>query len=203
MTMTMTLRNHSRAPNLRVFRTAIPTLSNRMKAVHPISLWRMKLLLPFSYRRNSAWKLIKIFHINSRKYSNFLFMWLFNLLGSEQTSWKLACEVGHACHSRSFNPNFLADEQYFSVPLQIIRRKLSGVKDSLVSSSVWRPEFKRSLEKYPDFELVALDFAVPSCDACHLGGRMSTLLGRLSGSAYNRSGFEAVSHAIHNVTVIR
>ncbi|KDR81628.1 hypothetical protein GALMADRAFT_239697 [Galerina marginata CBS 339.88] len=84
----------------------------------------------------------------------------------------------------------IRDEQYFSVPLQVTRRKLSGLRDSLVSSSVWRPEFKRSLENYPDFELVALDFAMPSCDACHLGGRMSTLLGRLSGCQYNKFGFK-------------
>ncbi|KAF8964710.1 hypothetical protein BDZ97DRAFT_1757813 [Flammula alnicola] len=87
----------------------------------------------------------------------------------------------------------IRDEQYFSVPLQVTRRKLSGLRDSLVSSSVWRPEFKKCLEKYPEFELVRLDLAVPSCDACHLGGRMSTLLGRLSGSSYNAFGFESVS----------
>jgi len=92
----------------------------------------------------------------------------------------------------SFMETQIRAEQYFSVPLQVTRRKLSGLRDSLVSSSVWRPEFIRSLEKYPEFELVALDFAVPSCDACHLGGRMSTLLGRLSGSQYNRFGFEAM-----------
>jgi hypothetical protein len=82
------------------------------------------------------------------------------------------------------------DEEYFSVPLRIARRKLSGLRDSLVASSVWRPDFKQQLEKYPTFELTGLDFAVPACDACHLGGRMSTLLGRVSGSPYDRFGFE-------------
>ncbi|KJA27187.1 hypothetical protein HYPSUDRAFT_63453 [Hypholoma sublateritium FD-334 SS-4] len=86
----------------------------------------------------------------------------------------------------------MRDEQYFSVPLQIVRRNLSGLRDSLVSSSVWRPGFKNSLQKYPNFELTQLDFAVPSCDACHLGGRLSTLLGRLSGSFYNPCGFEPI-----------
>jgi len=82
------------------------------------------------------------------------------------------------------------DEEYFSVPLHIARRKLSGLRDSLVASSVWRPDFKQQLEKYPTFELTGLDFAVPACDACHLGGRMSTLLGRVSGLPYDRFGFE-------------
>ncbi|KAG6879983.1 hypothetical protein C0992_008576 [Termitomyces sp. T32_za158] len=81
-------------------------------------------------------------------------------------------------------------EQYFSMPLQTVRRKLSGLRDSLVSSSVWRPDFKKALATYPVFNLIPLDFSVPSCDACHLGGRMSTLIGRLSGSPYDPLGFE-------------
>lgn len=59
-----------------------------------------------------------------------------------------------------------------------------------MASSVWRPEFKGPLEAYPEFDLIPLDFAVPACDACHLGGRMSTLVGRLSGSPYDKLGFE-------------
>ena len=84
------------------------------------------------------------------------------------------------------------EEEYFAVPLQVTRRKLSSMRDSLVASSVWRPDFKNSLEKYPEFDLVPLDFAVPACDACHLGGRMSTLIGRLSGLPYDRWGFEII-----------
>jgi hypothetical protein len=87
-------------------------------------------------------------------------------------------------------PNLALDEEYFSVPLIIARRKLDGLRDSLVASSVWRPDFKKQLQKYPTFELTGLDFAVPACDACHLGGRMSTLLGRVSGSPYDKFGFE-------------
>jgi hypothetical protein len=69
------------------------------------------------------------------------------------------------------------------------RRKLSGLRDSLVASSVWRPKFKRALERYPTLECERLDFAVPSCDACHLGGRLSTVLGRLGGIPYDKLGF--------------
>lgn len=75
------------------------------------------------------------------------------------------------------------------MPLQVLRRKISGLRDSLVASSVWRPDFKQALEKYPDLDIVPLDFSVPYCDACHLGRRTSTLLGRLSGSPYERTGF--------------
>ncbi|KIM87118.1 hypothetical protein PILCRDRAFT_300520 [Piloderma croceum F 1598] len=110
--------------------------------------------------------------------------------------FKIICQffvhlaVRPAAERRSFVVDSMKNEQYFSVPLHIARRKLSGLRDSLVASSVWRPDFKQQLEKYPIFELTGLDFAVPACDACHLGGRMSTLLGRVSGSPYDRFGFE-------------
>ncbi|KAG6866938.1 hypothetical protein C0991_003854 [Blastosporella zonata] len=89
-----------------------------------------------------------------------------------------------------FMQDQLRREEYFSVPLRTVRRELSGLRDSLVASSVWRPEFKKSLGTYPNFDLIPLDFAVPSCDACHLGGRVSTLIGRLTGLPYDPLGFE-------------
>ncbi|KAG5638369.1 hypothetical protein H0H81_000380 [Sphagnurus paluster] len=89
------------------------------------------------------------------------------------------------------------NEEYFSVPLRMMRRKLSSLRDSLVASSVWRPDFKKPLEAYPEFDLIPLDFAVPSCDACHIGGRSSTLTGRLSGQPYDRWGFES-KHVKHS-----
>ncbi|KAI6166987.1 hypothetical protein EDD17DRAFT_1542310, partial [Pisolithus thermaeus] len=79
---------------------------------------------------------------------------------------------------------------YFSLPLQVTRRKLLGMRDSLVVSSVWGPEFKRTLEKYPEFTLLRMDFGLPVCDACRLGGRVSTLLGRAGGTPYDPCDFE-------------
>jgi len=86
-------------------------------------------------------------------------------------------------------------DQYFSVPLQIARRKITGMRDSLVTSSVWRTEFKKPLEMYPDLETVRMDFAVPNCDACHLSGRLSTLIGRCLGEPYDRLTFESLSES--------
>ncbi|PCH38064.1 hypothetical protein WOLCODRAFT_96408 [Wolfiporia cocos MD-104 SS10] len=86
----------------------------------------------------------------------------------------------------------LLKDEYFSVPLNTARRKISGMRDSLVASSVWRPEFKKPLETYPNLDIIMLDFAVPHCDACHLGGRMSTRLGRLSGSPYVDTTYETL-----------
>ncbi|KAF4576590.1 hypothetical protein EYR40_000834 [Pleurotus pulmonarius] len=85
----------------------------------------------------------------------------------------------------------MKSQQYFSVPLQIVRRKLSGLRDSLVASSVWRADFKTALSTFPEFGLDDLQFALPQCDACHLGGRLSTLIGRLSGHPYDPVGFES------------
>ena len=90
-------------------------------------------------------------------------------------------------------------EEYFSVPMQIARRKLSGLRDSLVASSVWRPEFKKPLETYPQFELTRLDFAIPQCDACNLGGRVSTILGRLSGTPYSPLDFEVGKSCVMSI----
>ncbi|PPR08089.1 hypothetical protein CVT24_010550 [Panaeolus cyanescens] len=98
--------------------------------------------------------------------------------------------VQQPSHRAKFMKKQLEEEEYFAVPLTTLRRKLSSLKDSLVASSVWKPDFKKSLEIYPEIELVRLDFAVPFCDACHLGGRMSTLLGRVTGAPYNGCGFE-------------
>ncbi|EGO21468.1 hypothetical protein SERLADRAFT_440729 [Serpula lacrymans var. lacrymans S7.9] len=91
---------------------------------------------------------------------------------------------------RAYMEQILKVEEYFSVPLQMTRRKLSGLRDSLVTSSVWRPGFKKPLETHPEFELTRLEFTIPRCDACHLGGRVSTLLGRVSGKPYNKFDFE-------------
>ncbi|KAF9227887.1 hypothetical protein BS17DRAFT_746822 [Gyrodon lividus] len=95
---------------------------------------------------------------------------------------------------RPFLRHVLKEEEYFSVPLQVTRRKLSGMRDSLVASSVWRPNFKKPLETYPEFALVRLNFTVPQCDACHLGGRVSTLLGRVTGEPYDVYDFEDMSN---------
>ncbi|KAI6022694.1 hypothetical protein EDC04DRAFT_2727848 [Pisolithus marmoratus] len=91
---------------------------------------------------------------------------------------------------RPFMRHVLKNEQYFSLPLQVTRRKLLGMRDSLVASSVWGPDFKKTLEKYPEFTLLRMDFSLPGCDACRLGGRKSTLHGIVSGTPYDEYDFE-------------
>ncbi|KAF9815309.1 hypothetical protein IEO21_04672 [Rhodonia placenta] len=111
--------------------------------------------------------------------------------------FKIICQLFvhlavHPVNNRFSVMEQLLEKEYFSVPLAITRRKITGMRDSLVTSSVWRSAFKKSLETYPEFETVELDFAIPTCDACHLGGRMSTLLGRLSGSPYDNFTYESL-----------
>lgn len=81
-------------------------------------------------------------------------------------------------------------DQYFSVPLQITRRKLTGMRDSLVAGSTWRPNFRKALDTFPTFELYDLEFTVIGCAACNLGARKSTLQGRLDGEPYDKLTYE-------------
>ncbi|KAI0362212.1 hypothetical protein OH77DRAFT_1416437 [Trametes cingulata] len=86
----------------------------------------------------------------------------------------------------------LQKNQYFSVPLQITRRKLSGMRDSLVAGSTWRPNFRKALDTYPVLEMYDLEFTVLGCAACNLGGRKSTLQGRLSGDPYDKLTYQSI-----------
>ena len=68
------------------------------------------------------------------------------------------------------------------------------MRDSLVTSSIWKPEFKQPLETFPIFRLGQLEFSIPICDACHLGNRVATLSGILSGYAYDSLTYEVFLH---------
>ncbi|KAI1795783.1 hypothetical protein LXA43DRAFT_989531 [Ganoderma leucocontextum] len=87
----------------------------------------------------------------------------------------------------------LRENQYFSVPLKIARRKLYGMRDSLVAGSTWKPRFRKALDTYPNFESQHLEFTALGCDACNLGGRKSTIQGRLSGEPYDPQNYEAIA----------
>lgn len=84
-------------------------------------------------------------------------------------------------------------KQYYRASYDAISRKLQGQKDSLVTSSVWKPDFKSSLETYPELVVSHLDEIEYGCDACHLTGRLSRFSGELRGKAYDRETFEVSS----------
>nr|VWO98706.1 Nucleoside diphosphate kinase (NDK) (NDP kinase) (EC (Nucleoside-2-P kinase) [Ganoderma boninense] len=109
--------------------------------------------------------------------------------------FKIVCQMFvhilvHDPDDREEAGNKLQENQYFSVPLKIARRKLSGMRDSLVAGSTWKPRFRKALDTYPNFESQHLEFTVLGCDACNLGGRKSTIQGRLSGEPYDPETYE-------------
>lgn len=91
-------------------------------------------------------------------------------------------------------PSFVKQSQtsYFRVALSSFRKKISSTKDSSVTSSVWPTRFKNALEKYPEFGCEMLEEAVPGCDACKIGGRLSKYLGRCSGDPYDKQTFQDI-----------
>ncbi|KAI8998559.1 hypothetical protein BD414DRAFT_475410 [Trametes punicea] len=112
--------------------------------------------------------------------------------------FKIVCQLFvhmavHDPEDRSEVATRLQQNQYFTVALQIARRKLAGMRDSLVAGSTWRPNFRKALDTYPDLEIHALEFTVLGCAACNLGGRKSTLQGRLSGNPYDQLTYEPLA----------
>ncbi|EAU88626.1 hypothetical protein CC1G_12018 [Coprinopsis cinerea okayama7 len=95
----------------------------------------------------------------------------------------------HPSKKRKKEMERLLEDEYFRVPLKMVQRKLDGLRDSLVASSMWRPQFKKALQTYPEFVLTQLDFTIPGCDACHMGSRVATRRGALAGEPYNPIGF--------------
>lgn len=89
---------------------------------------------------------------------------------------------------------------YYRQSYDAISRKLEGQKDSLVTSSVWKTDFKKSLETYPEFIVGRLDEVEYGCDACHLTGRLSKFVGDLRGNAYDRETFEVSTSSSHERT---
>ncbi|KAG9038421.1 hypothetical protein FRB95_001278 [Tulasnella sp. JGI-2019a] len=82
-------------------------------------------------------------------------------------------------------------KEYFALSFNALDRKLGAIRDSLVRSSVWKEPFTKALNTFPEFEVSDLDSVVPQCDACHLGGRLSTFSGRVSGSPYSKVSFQS------------
>ncbi|KAH7103836.1 hypothetical protein BKA62DRAFT_694810 [Auriculariales sp. MPI-PUGE-AT-0066] len=109
--------------------------------------------------------------------------------------FKVVCQyfVHLACtKNRSKFVKLTKSDEYFSQPLNVLRRKIDGMQDSLVTSSVWRTEFKKALLTWPELSVEPLVFSIPSCDACHMGSRTSTLVGHVGGQGYDRHTFETL-----------
>jgi hypothetical protein len=66
---------------------------------------------------------------------------------------------------------------------------LSGLRDSLVKSQAWQPEFAHALQTYSNLEMTVLERRLDGCEACHLD-RVSNRRATLSGKPYDPLGFE-------------
>ncbi|KAL5635334.1 hypothetical protein ACGC1H_004205 [Rhizoctonia solani] len=107
-----------------------------------------------------------------------------------------------ACLKAKKRLEFRQDErndQYFGLPLRALRRKMDGLRDSLVTSSVWTSGFKKALNTHPELHIHDLEFAVPGCDACRIRTRLSTFKGALSGDDYDRDTFEPINRRSESV----
>lgn len=93
----------------------------------------------------------------------------------------------------SFAPQ--ANARYFKEALDAFRRRLKGTKDSLVTSSVWKTNFKKSLEAYPEFGLDDLDEPFDGCEACHMN-RISKYVIEMGGPRYDKLTFEVRPDAV-------
>ncbi|CAE6380669.1 unnamed protein product [Rhizoctonia solani] len=104
-----------------------------------------------------------------------------------------------ACLKAKKRLEFRQDEQndqYFGLSLRALRRKMDGLRDSLVTSSVWTSRFKKALNTHPELTIVDLKFAVPGCGACPISTRLSTFKGSLAGDDYDRDTFETRSESV-------
>ncbi|KAF9521116.1 hypothetical protein BS47DRAFT_1335217 [Hydnum rufescens UP504] len=81
--------------------------------------------------------------------------------------------------SRSKFSRISQKDSYFSVPLNMVRRKLSGLRDSLVASSIWKSDFKSTLDYYPEASITPLMTSTPL-------GRVPTISFRVFGPPYDR-----------------
>ncbi|KAF8758338.1 hypothetical protein RHS01_02341 [Rhizoctonia solani] len=91
------------------------------------------------------------------------------------------------------------NDQYFGLSLRALRRKMDGLRDSLVTSSIWTSGFKKALNTHPELDIVHLKFAVSGCGACRISTRLSTFKGSLAGDDYNRDTFEPIQSRSESV----
>ncbi|KAJ7109405.1 hypothetical protein C8R44DRAFT_802425 [Mycena epipterygia] len=91
---------------------------------------------------------------------------------------------------KEFMRKLLKTEEYFSVPLNMARRRITSLRESLVASSRWKPGFVAVLQKYPEFTTHDLASTTPVCDACRISGRRGSKTAHLGGFPYDRMGFK-------------
>ncbi|KAF7338261.1 hypothetical protein MVEN_02051400 [Mycena venus] len=94
-----------------------------------------------------------------------------------------------------FMKKMLKEEEYFSIPFNAARRRISSIRDTLASQR-WKPAFTDLLTKYPELKIEDVPSALAAlvCDVCQYKGqgRRGCKSGKLSGIPYNRTGFRDI-----------
>ena len=66
-------------------------------------------------------------------------------------------------------------DPYFRIAYKSLERQVTGITDSAISSSSWRPWFIRTLKQRPEFESERVPGDIAICDACNVGKRFLAL----------------------------
>ena len=94
--------------------------------------------------------------------------------------------------SEALEPGFIkttlkSKDDYFLIPMDKLDSMVESKKFALGLSSIWDPQFKADLEKYPHLNASHLPpFDRTVCTACNRSGRIATILMTLSGHPYDR-----------------
>lgn len=91
------------------------------------------------------------------------------------------------------------DAEYFRNARDQLSKKLLGVRDSQVASSVWKPEYRKNLETYPELGVTYCQTEA-NCAACRKSNAISTREATLSGVPYNPLGFQVQCFRIFEMT---
>ncbi len=91
----------------------------------------------------------------------------------------------------------LKGEESFRTAQQEIERYVNIQAHSMISSQVWKPDFRRAVDTRPTWSAVELKLkkgdVAPRCDACTLGNhKTASMIGTLSGGRYDRKTFRRI-----------
>lgn len=67
----------------------------------------------------------------------------------------------------------------------------------MVASSVWKPVFRKALDRHPKREQRSMHMHSPICDACRISGRVATIKMFLQGDRYDPDTFTGVVRSLH------
>ena len=97
---------------------------------------------------------------------------------------------------KRINPGFDAKDEVYDIAFRRLDDYVTGMGGSKFQSSVWVPQFIRSLKARPVLEetrFSSADLLHDRCEACNRSGHPATFEVRFSGLPYNRSSLEEFS----------